>query len=500
MNTALKHFPAAFAAALLSIAAGCGTPRTGPLPPSTVTLPEQFPGAGTTPNPAMIGWGEFFQDPALVDLISTALTNNQELHILQQEVAIAKAEAGARKGELFPFVKLGGRAGAEKVSRNTRDGVVEENLEIQEGRRFPEPLRNYGVIADFDWEIDIWRKLRNQRDAAMSRYLATQEGRNFMVTHLVSEVAESYYELLALDSQLAILRQMVEVQQRALESVRLKKSAARVTELAVRRFEAEVFKNRGALFAIQQRITETENRLNFLAGRYPQPIQRNPEGFELRTLYQLQTGVPSELLRNRPDIRQAELELVAAGLDVKAAGARFYPSASLSAALGIESFTLGSPILAKENLVYGATANLVGPLINRSAIKAAFTSARADQIAAIYRYQQKVLQAYIDVVNQLSQISNMEQSYALKSQQVEALASSSTLSSQLFDSARADYTEVLLTQREALESHIDLVEIRQSQLTALVKAYKAIGGGTSRTNTVPLPAVNPQPATPSGKR
>ena len=491
MNRALKLVPAAVAAALLWVVPGCGTPRTGPLPSSTAPLPDRFPGTDGSTNAVVLGWGDFFQDPVLVGLITTALTNNQELHILQQEVAIAKAEVGARKGELLPFVKLGGRAGAEKVSKNTRDGAVEENLDIQEGRKFPDPLQNYGVFADFDWEIDIWKKLRNQRDAAISRYLATQEGRNFMVTHLVSEVAESYYELLALDSQLSILRRMVEVQERALASVRLKKSAARVTELAVRRFEAEVLKNQGRLFEVQQKITETENRLNFLAGRYPQAIPRDPQGFEIRTLNPFQAGVPAELLKNRPDIRQAELELVAAGLDVKAAGARFYPSANLSAVLGLESFTLGSPLAAKENLVYGATANLVGPLINRSAIQAAFKSARADQVAAIYRYQQKVLKAYVEVVNELSHVRNMGQSYALKSRQVEALSDSATLSAQLFDSARADYTEVLLTQREAIEAGIDLVEIKQAQLTAMVKAYKAIGGGVSQTNRVSASVVAP---------
>lgn len=496
MNPSLSFLVVAAGAAILLTTPGCGTPRTGPLPSSQPPLPDRFPGADGSPNSRVIGWGEFFQDPVLTGLISTALDNNQELHVLQQEVAIARAGVGARKGALLPFVRLGGRAGAEKVSRNTRDGAVEEGLEIREGRKFPEPLQNYGVFADFDWEIDIWRKLRNERDAAVSRYLASKEGRNFMVTHLVAEVAESYYELLALDNQFSIFERMLEVQGRALESVHLKKASARVTELAVRRFEAEVLKNQARLFEVRQRITETENRLNFLAGRFPQPIERHPDGFELGTLNQLQSGVPAELLKNRPDVRQAELELMAAGLEVKAAGARFYPAANVSAVLGLESFTLGSPILAKENLVYGATANLLGPLINRSAIKAAFQSAHADQVAAIYRYQQKVLKAYVEVVNQLSQINNMGQSYALKSRQVEALSDSAALSSQLFDSARADYTEVLLTQREALEARIDLVEIRQSQMTALVKAYKAIGGGVTQTHRVSMP-VPKTPALPA---
>jgi multidrug efflux system outer membrane protein len=477
MKSAYKFTRSLVTAAVLAIASGCVAPKPGPLPSAVAPLPDRFPGTEGTTNAVVIGWREYFQDPVLISLISTALTNNQELNILMQEVAVAKAETDARRGALFPFLRLGGTAGVDKVSVNSRNGAVEENLEIQPGKKFPDPLPTYGVAADLDWEIDIWKKLRNERDAAIQRYLATQEGRNFMVTHLVAEIAETYYDLLSLDGQLAIYRRMLEMQEKALESVRIKKTAARVTELAVRRFEAEVSKNRSKLFAIQQQIIENENRLNVLTGRYPQSIDRSPDGFEIRMLSPLQAGVPSELLRHRPDVRQAELELKAAGLEVKVAAARFYPAMNVSAVLGIESFTMGSPILAKENLAYGATANLVGPLINRSAIKAAFKGASARQVAAVYRYQQTVLKAYVEVVNALSQVRNVGQGYELKSRQVEALSDAATMSSQLFNSARADYTEVLLTQREALESRVELVEMKQIQLMATVKAYKALGGG-----------------------
>lgn len=479
MRKPSKLHLAALSAALLAVAPGCVSPRPGPLPPANPSLPERFPGAGeaVVTNLPPLGWREFFRDPALSELIATALTNNQELNVILQEVGAAKAETEARKWALFPFVTLGGKAGTERASKNTRDGAVEENLDIQPGRKFPDPLPNYGVSADLDWEVDIWRKLRNERDAAIQRYLATREGRSYAVTHLVSEVAESYYELLSLDAQLAIFGQMVEVQQQALESVRLKKAAARVTELAVRRFEAEVLKNRSRLFAVRQQITETENRINFLTGRLPQPIPRRDESFDLASLAALSSGLPADLIRNRPDVRQAEHELTAAGLEVKAAAARFYPSLNLSAALGLESFTLGSPILAKENLAYGAAANLAGPLVNRSAIRAAYKGAQAEQVAAVYRYQETVLKAYVDVVNSLSRIGNLGQEYQLKAEQVQALTDSASLSSQLFDSARADYTEVLLTQREALEAKLELIETKRNQLAALVRTYKAVGGG-----------------------
>ncbi|MBX3732000.1 MAG: efflux transporter outer membrane subunit [Verrucomicrobiae bacterium] len=477
----LKRCREILLAAACAVAAGCLTPDPAPLPDRTPLLPESFPGTAEMRQKEIPGWRDFFRDAALDELISTALTNNQEIQILLQEVAASRAEVGARKGALFPFVTLGGGAGAEKASRNTVQGAVENDVEIQPGTPNPEFLPNYAAAAEFEWEVDIWRRLRNERDAAVQRYLATREGRSFAVTHLVSELAASYYELVSLDALLGIVERMLEIQEQALESIRQKKAAGRVTELAVRRFEAEVLKNRGRLFQLRQRIVETENRINGLAGRYPQPVRRSSGGLDPAVLAPLQAGIPSDLLRNRPDVRKAELELIAAGLDVKAAGARFYPALSVSALVGLESFTFGSPIFAKENMVYGAAANLVGPLINRSAIRAAFQGASANQVAAVYRYQQSVLKAYVEVVNELSRIRNVEQEYELKLGQAEALTDSVTLSSSLFSAARADYTEVLLTQREALEARMELVELQWARLTAGINAYRALGGGAVET-------------------
>jgi outer membrane protein, multidrug efflux system len=473
--------PIQFLAALCLLAClpACTGLKRDALPSSEPPLPARFPDSAGGGSSAMLGWREFFTDPNLKSLIATALENNQELNILMQEIAVSKSEVRARKGALFPFITLGGDAGLDKVGQHTREGAVEESLLI-DGREFPEPLPNFGIAADFDWEVDIWRKLRNERDAAIRRYLATEEGRNFMVTNIVSEIAQSYFELLALDNQLAILKRTIEIQQSALEAVKLQKESAKVTELAVRRFEAEVLKNQGDLYQIQQKITVAENKLNYLAGRYPQTIRRSSGGFEHLVMNGIRAGLPAELLRNRPDVRQAELEMAAAGLEVKAAGASFYPALNITAALGLQSFSLDSAFTTPTSLIYGVGANMVGPLINRSAIKAAYQGASARQIAAIYTYQQTVLKAYIEVVNQLAEIRNLNQSFSLKSRQVAALSDSIDISGKLFNSARADYTEVLLTQRDALEARIDLVELKQQQLNAFVKAYKALGGGYNR--------------------
>lgn len=444
---------------------------------STASLPDGYGSKTDTANVAQQSWQDYFADPHLVALIDTALKNNQELRIFSQELEIARNEVMERKGEYLPFVGLGAEAGLEKVGRYTRDGAVEESLQITEDEAFPEPLPDYMLGAYASWEIDIWHKLRNAKKSAMSRFLASAEGRKFLVTNLVSEIADTYYELLALDNQLEIIRQNIQIQTDALNVVKLQKQSARVTELAVRRFEAQVLDTRSMQFVIQQRIVETENRLNFLLGRYPEQIQRDPGLFNELSPDVIQFGLPADLLENRPDIREAELNLIAADLDIKVAKAHFYPTVDLKAGLGFQAFNPGVLLSTPESLIYSAAGGLTAPLINRNAIKAAYFTAGAKQIQAVYEYDQTVLNAYIEVVNQMSRISNLKSSYDLKARQVDALTESVDISNNLFRSARADYMEVLLTQREALESRFELVETKMQQLHAWVASYRALGGG-----------------------
>ena len=445
--------------------------------PAVPQVPEQFPAASGGVSAAKVEWQAFFKDRHLADLVETALANNQELNILMQEIEVAKSEVGARQGEYLPFINLRAGAGIDKAGRYTREGVVEHNHEIREGKEFPEPLPDFLLSAEASWEVDIWKKLRNATKAANLRYLATEEGRNFMVTRLVAETASEYYALLALDRRLAILEQTIRVQESALETVRLQKAAARATELAVRKFEAEVLKNRSQVFELRQEITETENRLNFLAGRFPQPVERAANGFDQLPSAAPEVGSPAELLANRPDVRQAELALAAAKLDVKVARAQFYPSLDLSAAVGLRSFETASFATTPESLIYRVAADLLVPLFNRRAIRAAYQSASARQLQALYEYQQTVLRAYLEVETQLAKADNYGHSFELKREQVGAMNDSVAIAGKLFKFARADYMEVLMTQRDALESGMELVELKQQQVNALVKTYQALGGG-----------------------
>lgn len=454
---------------------GCKTPSNA-VKTENKTVPGSYADSQDTTNSAKVNWRNYFSDENLIALIDTALKNNQELNITLQEIQIGKNEVRARKGEYLPFLGLKGGAGIEKDGKYTRHGAVDENLEIKPGTAFPEPLPDYMFGLYASWELDVWKKLRNSKKSALARYLSSIEGKNFMVTNLIAEIASSYYELMALDNLLGIVQRNIEVQANALQTIKQEKEAAKVSQLAVNRFEAQLLNTKNLQYDILQKIVETENELNFLVGRFPQTIKRNSSVFSTIQVDSVYSGLPSQLLENRPDIRQAEYELAAAKLDVKVARANFYPSFRVDAGVGFQAFN-PSFLVDPESMLYSLAGDLMAPLINRNAIKAAYNTANSKQIQAVYNYEQKILNAYVEVVNQLSKINNYEKSYNTKSKEVEILTQSITISNNLFKSARADYMEVLLTQREALESKMELIEVKMKQMNAKVNVYRALGGG-----------------------
>ncbi|WP_304069057.1 TolC family protein [Pedobacter glucosidilyticus] len=439
------------------------------------STPVSYVNSQDTLNTAKIKWKSYFKDPFLVALIDTALSNNQELNITLREIEISKNEVRARKGEYLPFINIGAAAGLDKAGKFTWDGFSEEDLKDNPDRG-PKYVGDFKIGSFLSWELDVWKKLRNAKKAAVLRYLATVEGRNFMVTNLISEIASSYYELMALDNLLGIIQQNIALQDNALQIVKLQKEAAKVSQLAVNRFEAQLLYTKNLQFEIQQKLIETENRINFLTGRFPRRIQRNGAAFNNLEINAVSVGIPSQLLENRPDIHQAELELAAAKLDVRAAKANFYPSFSLQAGIGFQAFN-PSYLLKPESILCNLAGDLVAPLVNKNAIKATYLNANEKQIQAVYNYERSILNAHIEVVNQLSRINNYTKSYETKAKEVDILTQSITISNSLFSSARADYIEVLSTQREALDAKIDLIEIKLKQLDAQVNVYKALGGG-----------------------
>lgn len=439
-------------------------------------VPESYYVSKDSTNSAIIKWNSFFVDKNLTSLIEIGLKNNLELQNTLQNIEIARNEVRMRKGMLFPNVTAFAGAGVEKVALYTSQGAGDASTEITPGELVPEKLGDFALGLHASWEVDVWKKLRNSKKAAFTRYLATIDGKNFVITNLIAEIANSYYELLALDNTLAIIKETISLQQNALEIVKVQKEAAKVSELAVKKFEAEVLNSQSLEFDILQQITETENRINFLLARFPQPISREQTAFLNQVPQLIKTGIPSQLLKNRPDIKAAELELFATKCDVKVAQAEFYPSFNISGGLGFRAFK-PEYFTAPESLFFNFLGDLALPLINRSAIKAEFNRAKAYQIQALYEYQKSILNGYVEVSNQISNINNLEKLYILKNQEVQALTAAISISNDLFRSARVDYFEVLMTQRDAISSKLELVETKKRQFAAVINMYKSLGGG-----------------------
>ena len=439
--------------------------------------PSSFVDSKDTVNSAQINWREFFVDKNLVSLIDTAIKNNPDVLMTLQEIEVARNRVMFKDALLSPSISAGGGLGLEKVGRYTSQGAGDASAEIIPGKLVPEHLTDFLIGFHASWEVDIWGKIRSSKKAAFTRYLGSIEGKNFVITNLVAEVANSYYELLSLDNQLEIIREAIQLQKSQLEIVKVQKEASVVTELAVKQFEARVFNSQGLEFELLQKITENENKINFLLGRFSQKIIRDKVSFSTQMPAKIKVGIPSQLLVNRPDIKQAELELLATKCDARAARLEFYPSLDITSSMGFQAFKPSYLLRTPQSLLYSLVSDLAGPIVNRKAITAEFNTANALQVEALYNYQKTILNGFAEVANELSNINNLEKIYNLKSKEVDVLITSIDISNDLFKSARANYLEVLMAQRDALESKLELAEAKKRQFNSIINIYKALGGG-----------------------
>jgi len=440
-------------------------------------IPSSFVDSKDSVNSAQINWREFFVDKNLVSLIDTAIKNNPDVLMTLQEIEVARNRVLSRDALLSPSISAGGGLGVEKVGRYTSQGAGDASAEIIPGKIVPEHLTDFLIGFHASWEADIWGKIRSSKKAAFTRYLGSIEGKNFVITNLVAEVANSYYELLSLDNQLEIIRETIQLQKNQLEIVKVQKEASVVTELAVKQFEAQVFNSQGLEFELLQRIAENENKINFLLGRFSQKIIRDKVSFSTQMPAKIKVGIPSQLLVNRPDIKQAELELLATKCDARAARLEFYPSLDITSSMGFQAFKPSYLLRTPQSLLYSLVSDLAGPIVNRKAITAEFNTANALQVEALYNYQKIILNGFAEVSNELSNINNLEKIYNLKSKEVDVLITSIDISNDLFKSARANYLEVLMAQRDALESKLELAEAKKRQFNSIINIYKALGGG-----------------------
>lgn len=440
-------------------------------------MPAAFDGESASRSVAQISWRRWLGDAQLNGLVAEALRNNQDLQIALQRIESARAGARAASGVLLPQVALSLGSSLQRFGLYTSEGASNATTEITPGRPIPNPLPDFAVGLQASWEVDIWGKLRNQRESAVAQYLATIEGTNLVITSLVSDVASTYFELLALDHLREVLRQSVARQREALEVVRLQKAAGRANELAVQQFDAQLAQTQALELESARDTVETENRINLLLGRYPRAIARSKDVLFTESPANAATGLPSELLRNRPDIREAELQVRASKFDLKAARAAFFPNINLSASVGFEAFNPTFLFRVPGSLTYSMAGGLLAPLVNRRALEAQFAGAKANQIQAMHSYQRTILIAYVEVVNALSNIRHTEQILAFKKAQKAAMVQAVSAADMLFRAGKASYLEVLVAQQGALRADLDLVEIWKRRRVANVVVYKALGGG-----------------------
>lgn len=445
---------------------------TPPPLPVAAEMPETYIGHTDTITDGAIRWQEFFTDPYLVDLIETALKNNFDLRTALQRIEMARADYSVAQGALFPSLRGVVSADVGHVNQNMIH-VNDQDQQLSNMRQ------EYFVGFQSSWEADVWGKLRNQKKAAYSRFLASEKGKHVVTTALVAEIARLYYELLAVDNELEVVRKNMEFQKIALEIIEIQKMGGRATELAVQQSTAQLLSTQALEKEKEQRVIELETEINLLMGRYPQEIPREKDISELVLPPTIHEGVPSTLLLNRPDIQQAELELIAAEADVQAARAAFLPSITISPYAGFNALKTAVLFQTPESLAAGFLGGITAPIFNKKRIRANFNRSVAQRAEAYYAYQNSIITGYGEVVNNIRGIDNLEAVYELKEQEVEVLLNAVSTSNVLFTSGYATYLEVITAQKSVLEAELELANIKKGIFHSVIGLYKALGGGWS---------------------
>ncbi len=448
--------------------------------PAPVPTPNTFTGKADTTSIGDISWKEFFTDPMLVRLIDTALQRNLDLKIAVQRVEMAQATLRLSRGAFLPSINAVATAGADKYGDYTMNGVgnFDTNLSnnIDDKQRIPNPTPDYFLGLRSSWEIDIWGKLRNQKKAAYNRFLASEKGRQAVATLLVSQIARMYYDLLTLDYESEILRRNIRLQEQAVETITVQKSAGRATELAVQQSSAQLLRTRSMEAALQQEIVVIENQLNLLLGRFPQRINRGQSIGEQAIPAVVSAGIPSHMLRRRPDIRQAELELQAAKANVEAARAAFLPSLTISPYVGFNAFD-ASLLFNPGSVAYGVLGGLIGPVLGRNVLKSSYRQSNAMSLEAVYNYQKAILSGYQEVITHMKGLENWQKVYNFRKQEVDMLQNAVTTSNELYVNGYASYLEVVTAQRSVLEAELELANSKRDQFFSLIELYRSLGGG-----------------------
>lgn len=446
-------------------------------------LPEKYISQDRTDSLtiASLRFEDFFRDPQLTLLIEEVLAQNFDHKIAGEQMKIAEAYLRYRRGSMLPSLHATANASGTRYGKHTIEGVgnFDTNLSpnIDESQKVNTNFTpNYWLGLTANWEIDLWGKLRQMKKAAQKRFLATTHGRNLLRSALVTQTAILYYELITLDREEVILNENIALQKRALEVVGIQKSVGRATELAVQQFQAQLANTEAVLVEVQQQITATENQILALCGKYEGQVERGPAIDRNNIAYQTQHGLPGQLLQYRPDILAQYLELEASHADAKAVRAAFFPTVSLSAYAGYQSFN-SAQLLQPTSLAYQLLGGLTAPVFQQNQLRSEFKIATARQEIAFLNYQKSVVHAFQEVRTLLSYIDNNQKILQLKSEEVASLTRSVDISNDLYVAAYAGYLEIISAQKSKIAADIDLIKAERNQVLAFIQLYKALGGG-----------------------
>lgn len=444
-------------------------------------LPANYTADADSSTIKLAQWKELIFDQNLKTLVDSALVYNYDLRMALQRVEIARAGIKFTRGIRLPEIGVNLAAGQRKFGDYTMDGVgnydTQFSTNISEKQQIPNPLPDYYGGIQASWEIDLWGKLKNKKRAAASRFISSQYGKDLIITNLIAEVSESYFALIALEHRLKILEENITLQQEALNIVTSQMEAAMSNQLAVEMLQAQLLSSKTIQAETRQQLIEAESRLNFLCGRFPQTIKRDTAFYSKSMVAAVNAGLPSSLIKNRADIRQAEAQLWAQNADVKAAKAAFYPALNINAAAGFQSFTASLLLESPASLAYSVFGGLTAPLLNRRRIKADLMAAKGEQRQAYLQYEKKVVNSFTEVYIALNNIKNTDEMFTLKKEEAGILKQSITTSSELFKAGRANYLEIIVAQKNALQSQLELINYYQRQNSSKIDLYRALGGG-----------------------
>lgn len=450
----------------LSVALLCGC-KIGPnyQRPEVATPAGWRTGTPTTESLANLAWWEVYQDPTLTNLIATALANNKDLRIAAARIEEAMAGYRAQRASLLPALDA---SGTWTRARSGYTGATGNNLDV------------FGLLS---YEVDVWGRLRRLTEASRAQLLASEEGRKTVYVSLVASVAASYFQLRALDEQLDIARRTLATRAHSLELTRIRfaeedgRGYGIVSELDVKQAETQVHSARATMAGLERAIAIAENGLSVLLGLNPGPIERGAPLARQRQPADIPAGLPSELLLRRPDILAAEQSLIAANANIGAARAAYFPTISLTAALGLQSIELDDLFDAGLSRAWKFAPQLAGPIFRGGQIRGGVQVAEARQQAAVALYEQAIQNAFREVDDALVSVAKLREQLTAQEANLAAERQRLELARLRYEGGVSSYSDVLDAERFTFNAELDTVSTRAELFSAVAQLYKALGGG-----------------------